>query len=66
MAESTDIIHQTQVLAAMFSPAFPIGAFSYSHGIEAAITSGDVVDTTTTYNWIRTILRGEAVVMMRF
>ena len=58
MAESTDIIHQTQVLAAMFSPAFPIGAFSYSHGIEAAIASGDVVDAATTYNWIRTILRG--------
>ena len=30
-----DIIHQTQALAAIFSPAFPIGAFSYSHGIEA-------------------------------
>jgi urease accessory protein len=58
MAESTDIIHQTQVLAAMFSPAFPIGAFSYSHGIEAAIASGDIVDAATTYNWIRTILRG--------
>ena len=42
MAELTDTIRQTQLLAALFSPAFPIGAFSYSHGIEAAIASGDV------------------------
>ena len=41
-----------------FHQLFPIGAFSYSHGIEAAITSGDVVDAATTYNWIRTILHG--------
>ena len=58
MAEPTDIIRQTQVLAAMFSPTFPIGAFSYSHGIEAAITSGDVVDAATTYEWIKMILHG--------
>ena len=58
MAESRDIIHQTQALAAIFSPAFPIGAFSYSHGVEAAITSGDIVDAATTYKWIKIILRG--------
>jgi urease accessory protein len=58
MAESTDTIHQIQVLAALFSPAFPIGAFSYSHGLEAAITSGDVVDAATASDWIETILRG--------
>ena len=58
MEESTDTIHQTQVLAALFSPAFPIGAFSYSHGIEVAIASGDVADASTAYDWIETILRG--------
>ena len=58
MVESTDMIRQTQVLAAMFSPTFPIGAFSYSHGIEAAITSGDIVDDATTFDWITTILHG--------
>ena len=58
MVESTDMIRQTQVLAAMFSPNFPIGAFSYSHGMEAAIGSGDVVDAATAYDWIKTILRG--------
>ena len=58
MAELTDTIHQTQVLAALFSPAFPIGAFSYSHGIEAAIASGDVDDAATAHDWIETILLG--------
>ena len=58
MTELRDTIHQTQILAALFSPAFPIGAFSYSHGIEVAITSGDVADTSTAYDWIETILRG--------
>jgi urease accessory protein len=58
MAELTDTIRQTQVLAALFSPAFPIGAFSYSHGIEAAIASGDVDDAATAHDWIETILLG--------
>jgi len=58
MAEPIDTISQTQVLAALFSPAFPIGAFSYSHGIEAAIASGDVDDAATAHDWIETILLG--------
>ena len=58
MTELTDTIRQTQLLAALFSPAFPIGAFSYSHGIEAAIASGDVDDATTAHDWIETILIG--------
>ena len=58
MTELTDTIRQTQVLAALFSPAFPIGAFSYSHGIEAAIASGNVDDAATAHDWIETILLG--------
>ena len=58
MTELTDSIRQTQVLAALFSPAFPIGAFSYSHGIEAAIASGNVDDAATAHDWIETILLG--------
>jgi urease accessory protein len=37
---------------------FPVGAFSYSHGIEAAIASGDVNDAATAHDWIETILLG--------
>ena len=58
MTELTDTIRQTQLLAALFSPAFPIGAFSYSHGIEAAIALGDVDDAVTAHDWIETILLG--------
>ena len=58
MADSKDTIRQSQVLGALFSPAFPIGAFSYSHGMEAAIAAGDVNDVATTHDWIETILLG--------
>ena len=50
--------HQIQLLAAIFSPAFPIGAFSYSHGMEVAINSADIRDFESSYDWIETCLIG--------
>lgn len=50
--------HQIQLLAAMFSPAFPIGAFSYSHGMEIAINAGVIRDFESTCDWIETCLIG--------
>jgi len=44
-------------LATWLSPAFPIGAFSYSHGLEWAIQAGDVKGETTAREWIETCLR---------
>ena len=38
------------------SPGFPIGAFSYSHGLETAIASGGVRDRDTLQRWIAAIL----------
>ena len=35
------------------SPALPIGGFSYSQGLEAAIDNGLVRDAATAANWIR-------------
>lgn len=49
---------QTQILAALFSPAFPIGAFSYSHGMETAIAAGEISDVSTAHDWIETCLIG--------
>lgn len=49
-------IRQTQILSALFSPSFPIGAFAFSHGLEAAIEAGWVVDVHTAENWIRSCL----------
>ncbi|WP_427026079.1 urease accessory protein UreF [Aureimonas ureilytica] len=38
------------------SPAFPIGAFAYSHGLESAIAEGRVRDGEALYRWIETLL----------
>ena len=38
------------------SPAFPIGAFAYSQGLEAAIAIGDVRDAKTLEGWISAVL----------
>ena len=39
-----------------FSPGFPIGAFSYSHGLETTAASGGVHDRETLRRWIAAIL----------
>jgi len=39
-----------------FSPGFPIGAFSYSHGLETAAANGGVHDRETLQRWIAAIL----------
>jgi urease accessory protein len=43
-------------LMAWLSPSYPIGAFSYSSGIEWAVEAGDIRDAATLQNWIATIL----------
>jgi urease accessory protein len=39
-------------LMAWLSPSFPIGAFSYSSGIEWAVETGDVRDAATLADWL--------------
>ncbi len=38
------------------SPAFPIGAFAYSHGLEAAVAQSQVRDGDGLFAWIETLL----------
>lgn len=38
------------------SPAFPVGGFVWSHGLETAISSGDVCDAATLEDWLRTVI----------
>ncbi len=52
MTDATDRLRLVQWL----SPAFPIGAFAYSQGLETAITVRDVHDATTLQDWITAIL----------
>ena len=54
--KSRNVTYQNQILSALFSPSFPIGAFSYSHGLEAAIAASLVVNTRTAEKWIKTCL----------
>jgi urease accessory protein len=47
-------------LLAWLSPGFPIGSFSFSHGLEAAATSGAVRDRDSLQLWINAILASGA------
>jgi urease accessory protein len=46
-----------QRLLAWLSPSFPVGAFSYSHGLEWAVEDGSVTDAATLAAWLGDILR---------
>ncbi len=55
MAERVD----TQALlrlVAWLSPAFPVGAFSYSNGLEQAVHDGHVSDAGSLRSWLETML----------
>jgi len=39
-------------LTAWLSPSYPVGAFSYSHGLEWAVEAGDVTDRATLTSWV--------------
>ncbi len=47
-------------LMAWLSPSYPIGAFSYSHGLEYAIDNGDVTDADSLQNWLLDVLKNGA------
>src|SRR5215813_198481 len=49
--------HRFQLLALLrqqswLSPAFPIGAYSYSHGIEWTVEAGRIVDRKSLVDWL--------------
>lgn len=43
-------------LTQWFSPAFPIGAFAYSHGLETAIKGGQIATSGDLYAWLADVL----------
>ena len=45
-------------LMTWLSPAFPVGAFSYSSGIEWAVEAGDIADMATLRDWLTSMLEG--------
>lgn len=48
---NTDILTLTQWL----SPAYPVGAFAYSHGIETAIAEGQIKDAAELQTWLQDV-----------
>jgi urease accessory protein len=44
-------------LLAWLSPAYPIGAFSYSHGVETAVEEGLIRDRASLVAWLDSVLR---------
>lgn len=44
-------------LHTLLSPAFPVGAFSYSHGLEQAIADSVVVDRASVAEWLEALMR---------
>ena len=50
------------------SPAFPVGAFAYSHGLEWAVEAGDIKDAAGLRHWLEDLiahgsLRNDAVLL---
>ncbi len=43
-------------LLAWLSPAYPVGAFSYSHGVETAVEEGFIKDRATLVAWLESVL----------
>lgn len=45
------------MLTQWLSPAFPLGSYAYSHGLETAISDGVVADDAALAAWLETVLR---------
>src|SRR5437763_12400769 len=56
-ADSKDRRAALYRLLAWLSPSFPTGAFSYSHGLEAAAASGAVHDRTSLDTWVLAVVK---------
>lgn len=44
-------------LQAWLSPSYPVGAFSYSHGLEYAVEAGHLTDAASTAGWLEDVVR---------
>jgi urease accessory protein len=53
-----EVLHPSQLYRLMvwLSPSFPVGAFSYSSGLEWAVEAGDVTDAASLQRWLQTIV----------
>jgi urease accessory protein len=61
--ESTDARESAVLyrLMSWLSPAYPVGAFSYSGGLEWVVEAGDVKDPTTLADWLGSMITNGSV-----
>lgn len=52
-----DVAGSSLPLLIWLSPAFPVGAFAYSHGLESAVEHGDIANAATLQNWLDDLVR---------
>ena len=52
-----DVAGSSLPLLIWLSPAFPVGAFAYSHGLESAVDHGDIANAATLQNWLDDLVR---------
>jgi urease accessory protein len=55
MGMATMNIEALYRLMTWLSPAYPVGAFSYSGGIEYAVEAGDITDASTLWAWLTSV-----------
>jgi len=56
-------------LTQWLSPSYPVGSFSYSHGLETSISAGDIRNASELKNWLLDILnhgagRNDAILLV--
>ena len=56
MTDCTERTRQNLLLLAWFSPAFPVGGFAFSHGLEWAQETGAVTSRATLETWLADVL----------
>lgn len=56
-APARDLARQQLLVLGWFSPAFPIGGFAFSHGLEWGLESGAVTSRATLEDWLGDVLR---------
>lgn len=56
----TGATRPSHVLQVWLSPAFPVGSFAYSHGLEWAVASGSVHDLGSAEAWLADLLTSGA------
>ncbi len=69
MTDMTGTANALLTLAQWLSPAFPLGGFAYSHGLEAAIAGGEIGERGDVEIWIADVLahgsgRADAVLLI--